>query len=282
MLNSAFTWPSPPARRDVENVIVSLSQRVESILGLLYSASMSLRIEFARFRRFAARSVCPPFGKNDRLIRLREHEGRLCATRLSSALEYDPCRTDISTSEQRAGARHQSGCFRITLRLCGRWLCWSDCLYSLSRLGDQAIRSRLKCSARINRALPHCQFARQWLGLVALLLQLRRRSFRNLLELRRIIARLGQLRRVRLDLAARHRELAGQSLGTFALFLLLRRHPFYSLPELRRIVARLGQLCRVCLDLAARHRELARQRLCTFALFLLLRPRPFRGLPQLR
>src|SRR5919201_2883464 len=92
---SGFRRAIVRARPDAEDVIVSLRQRVESILGLLNSASMSLRIMFARFRCFAARTVCPPCGKNGRIIRLREHEARLSTACLDGPLEYDPRRTDI-------------------------------------------------------------------------------------------------------------------------------------------------------------------------------------------
>src|ERR1700681_4386117 len=113
---------------------------------------MSLRIEFARLRRIAARSVCPPFGENNGVIGLREGEACQSAACLGSALEHSPRRADISLIEQRAGARHQFGHFRTALRHYSRGLLRSGCLYSLRRLGGLAICSALKRSAWINRA----------------------------------------------------------------------------------------------------------------------------------
>jgi predicted RNase H-like HicB family nuclease len=200
-----------------QHVSASLTQRVESILGLLNAAGMCFCIELARLRRVAARSVRPPGGENDGIICLCEHEACLCAARLGSALEHYPRRADISLAEQCTCAPQQPGRFRTALRHCGSWLLRSGHFYSLRPLGDMAIPS-----ARINRALRrftrHCQFARQCLGLVVLLLQLCRRPLRRLLELRRILARLAQQRYLRLDFAARHREFAGQSGSASALF----------------------------------------------------------------
>src|SRR3981081_971612 len=68
----AWSW-----KRVHPKIILSLSQCVKSILRLLNAAGMSLRIELARRRRIAARSVCPPCGENDGIIRLREREACL-------------------------------------------------------------------------------------------------------------------------------------------------------------------------------------------------------------
>src|SRR6266404_3365257 len=196
-----------------------LTQRVGSILGLLNAAGLSLRVQLARLRRIAARSVCSPCGKNEGIICLREHEARLCAARLDSALEHYPRPTDISLAEQGAGARQQPGRFRTALRLSGRWLLCRSRLRGLRHLGDRAVRRAFDRNARPDRGLRGFTTRRQGLGPVALLLQrlsqLRLRtlgSLLELLELRRLVARLARQRHLRLDVTLRPRKLARQCL----------------------------------------------------------------------
>src|SRR5258708_13803584 len=68
-----------------QNVMLSPIQPLQSILRIQNSAGMSLRIELAGLRRFAARSVCLPQGKNDGIIRLRAREACPGAARFASA-----------------------------------------------------------------------------------------------------------------------------------------------------------------------------------------------------
>src|SRR5260370_10378767 len=184
-----------------------LTQRVGSILGLLNAAGLSLRVQLARLRRITARSVCLPFGKSEGIICLREHEARLCAACLDSALEHYPRRTDISLAEQRAGARQQPGRFRTALRLCGRWLLRRGRLRGWFYLVDLAVRRAFKRNARADRTSRGFWSPWQRLGTVVLLLrrlsQLRHRVLGSLLELCRLVVRFARQRDLRLDVPPR-------------------------------------------------------------------------------
>src|SRR4030081_3092420 len=142
--------PSGPLR-ECQKVILSLTQRVESILRLLNAADMSLRIELARLRRIAARSVRLPCGKNDGIIRFREHEACLCAAGLGRALELYPRLAYISLAEQPVGTRHQPGRFRTALRLRSSRLLRRSCLRGLFHLVDRAVRRAFERNAHTER-----------------------------------------------------------------------------------------------------------------------------------
>src|SRR5256884_3815711 len=110
LLRVRFGFPAAGHRHEgpcanIKKVIFSLVQLAQSIFRILNSTRLSLRIELARLRRIAARSVCPPRGENDGIVRLREREACQCAARFDSALEHYPRRANISLTEQRAGAR---------------------------------------------------------------------------------------------------------------------------------------------------------------------------------
>ena len=105
--------------------------------------------------------------------------------------------------------------------------------------------------------------------------QLRRRALGGLLELlelRRLVARLARQRHLRLDVPLRPRQLARQRLGPVVLLLQrllqLRRRALGSLLELRRLGARLARQRHLRLDVTPRLRQLARQRLGPVVLLL--------------
>src|SRR5260370_21109224 len=83
------------------------TQRIEPRFRLLDSAGFSLCIEIACLRRVAARPIGSPFGKNERVIGLRQREACLSVACLGGAFEHNSRRANIALPEQHARARHQ-------------------------------------------------------------------------------------------------------------------------------------------------------------------------------
>ena len=127
---------------------------------------MRLSVEFTRFRQFAARSIGAPCGQNDGIICLREHETCVGVAALDNALEYDPRCSDIALTEQPLGARDQSCCLCLVLRVGGHRL--SRC--GLHRSGDRTIQRAPEGFALVHRAPRGDKIACHCSGLIALLL----------------------------------------------------------------------------------------------------------------
>ena len=210
---------------EYQNVILSLIQPLQSILRILNSAGMSLCIELARLRRIAARSVCSPCGKNGGIIRLGEREACPCAARFGSTLEHYPRRANISLTEQRAGARDQPRRLRLPCGSTAAGCAIAGTSITCAALEMLPVTARSEVARTSYRAPRRLDFSRHCLGSVALLLQrlsqVRHGALRRLLELLHFLARLAQLRRLRLVFALRRGEFARQC-GTACVLLVER------------------------------------------------------------
>src|SRR5262249_34446331 len=85
----------------------SPSQRFESLSRVLDAASLRLRVEIARLRRIAERSICAPFLEHEWVVGFRKRTACLRIARSNGTRERDPPRADISLAKQDTRAGHQ-------------------------------------------------------------------------------------------------------------------------------------------------------------------------------